>query len=66
MNAAKYPTPLDPAVAQWADGLDDADLEWFHERAGIMEFDAGLSRAEAEQWAKKATVLMQQRRNSTP
>lgn len=36
MNAAKYPTPLDPAVAQWADELNDADLEWFHERAGIM------------------------------
>lgn len=64
MNAAKYPTPLDPAVARWADELNDADLEWFNERAGIFEFDAGLSRAEAEQRAREATVLMQLRRNA--
>ena len=64
MNAAKYPNPLDPAVAQWADELNDADLEWFNERAGIFEFDAGLSRAEAEQQAREATVLMQLRRNA--
>lgn len=66
MNAAKYPTPLDPAVAQWADELNDADLEWFQERAGILEFDAGLSRSEAEQRAREATVRMQQRRNTNP
>lgn len=64
MNAPKYPRPLDPAVAHWADGLNDADLEWFHERAGIIEFDAGLNRADAEQRAREATELMQQRRNA--
>lgn len=30
---------------------EDELAELFEERAAIMEFDAGLSRAEAERWA---------------
>jgi hypothetical protein len=36
-------------IAPWPDAEDDA--EEFEERAGILEFDAGLTRAEAEQMA---------------
>lgn len=31
--------------------LTDADIEWIEERAGILEFDAGLTREEAEKEA---------------
>jgi hypothetical protein len=34
-----------------ADTTAEFDKEWFDERAGILEFDAGLPRAEAERRA---------------
>ena len=46
------PTPLDPALAAWVATLDDDALELFNERAGIREFDGGLSRREAESAAQ--------------
>jgi hypothetical protein len=35
-------------VADLVRGLDDAQREAYEERAGILEFDAGLDRAYAE------------------
>lgn len=45
------PRPVDPLVAELADRLDELHREWFEERAGIVEFDAGHSRVEAERLA---------------
>lgn len=55
MSAPKYARPVSPAVAQWADGLDDDAREWFEERAAIYEYDAGMPRARAELAAQAAT-----------
>jgi hypothetical protein len=41
-------TPLQPIVAELLTCLDDNLKEAFQERAGIMEFDAGMSRELAE------------------
>jgi hypothetical protein len=43
--------PLDPLVAEMAAELDGCLREAFEERAGIIEFDAGLPRAHAEPWS---------------
>ncbi len=43
-----YPIPLDPDIALWVSTLDINTRELFEERAGIREYDGGLSRAEAE------------------
>lgn len=40
--------PLEPLVATLVDRLNDNLREAFEERAGIIEFDAGLPRAHAE------------------
>lgn len=40
--------PLDPLVAEIVGRLDENLREMFEERAGIIEFDAGLPRAHAE------------------
>jgi hypothetical protein len=40
--------PIDPLVASLVDRLDDNLREAFEERAGILEFEAGLPRAHAE------------------
>ena len=45
------PRPVDPLVAELADPLDESHREWFEERAGIVEFDAGHSRVDAERLA---------------
>lgn len=45
------PRPVDPLVAELADRLDAKRREWFEERAGIVEFDAGHSRVDAERLA---------------
>lgn len=42
------PIPLNPLVAEMASQLDEDLREDFEERAGIMEFDAGLPRSSAE------------------
>ncbi|MGZ4954260.1 MAG: hypothetical protein ACXV8Q_04030 [Methylobacter sp.] len=42
------PLPLDPEIARWYDGLEVSTKEFFDERAGIREFEGGLSRSEAE------------------
>ncbi len=40
--------PLDVEIAAWLNTLDESGVELFHERAGIREFDGGLSRFDAE------------------
>ena len=40
--------PIDPLVATLVDRLNDNLREAFEERAGILEFEAGLPRAHAE------------------
>lgn len=40
--------PIDPLVATLVERLDDNLREAFEERAGILEFEAGLPRAHAE------------------
>ena len=48
MSGQPCSTPLDPLVADVVARLDEAQREAFEERAGIIEFDAGLPRAHAE------------------
>lgn len=43
-----YVIPSDPLVAQLVNGLDSVLREAFEERAGIVQFDAGLTRGHAE------------------
>lgn len=40
----------------WAASLDANANEFFQERAGILEFDAGLSRLDAERTAYRQTL----------
>jgi hypothetical protein len=46
---------LSHEVALWADTLNAEVREWFEERAAIYEFDAGMSRNDAEVASKQAT-----------
>lgn len=41
------------ALLKTSDIWDDAEVEAYEERAGIMEFDGGLTRAEAEAAARE-------------
>lgn len=56
MPASSYPTPLDAGVARLVQQLDDGRREAFEERAGILEFDAKLTRLEAERQALVQTL----------
>ena len=47
-----HPTPIDPDIAAWVTTLDANTRELFEERAGIREYDGGLSRREAESEAR--------------
>lgn len=59
-----YNTPLDAATAVWVETLDDDAREFFEERAGIAEFDGGMSRLDAEQLAKALTEAYLERREN--
>jgi hypothetical protein len=48
----------------WVASLDANANEFFQERAGILEFDAGLSRLEAERAAYRQTLDWLQSRRS--
>lgn len=45
--------------------LSEAGREWFEERAAILEFDAGMSRAEAEAMAEELLRAVRQRARGT-
>jgi hypothetical protein len=50
-----YPEPLSSDVRQFVETLDSNAREYFEERAGIAEFEAGMSREDAEQFAMELT-----------
>ena len=48
--------PCDPHVQQFWCPLDDDAKEYFDKRAAIAEYEAGLSRTEAEAMAMRLTM----------
>ncbi len=54
------------ALAQWAMTLDESAREFYEERAGILQFDAKLSRLEAERQAYQMTLKWLVERDSSP
>lgn len=54
------------ALAQWAMRIDESAREFYEERAGILQFDAKLSRLEAEREAYRQTLQWMQTRNLPP
>jgi hypothetical protein len=57
-KAVGYVEPACSEVQQFLETITDAEREAFEERAGIMEYDGGLSRDQAEREAMK-TILKQ-------
>ncbi|MDO9107132.1 MAG: hypothetical protein Q7U57_19495 [Methylovulum sp.] len=55
MSPTNYPIPLDPEIAAFVGTLNDDAREYFEERAGIAEFEAGMTKAAAEQFALELT-----------
>lgn len=55
MPNSNCPTPLDLDIACWAEQLDDDSREYFEERSGVFEHEAGMTRGLAEAKAKTAT-----------
>ena len=55
MNQNPHPEPLSLDVKLFVENLDTDAREYFEERAGIAEFEAGMTRAEAEQFAMELT-----------
>jgi hypothetical protein len=49
--------PIDPLIADLVSRLDDTLREAFQERAGIIEFEAGLPREHAEALALLNVLL---------
>lgn len=47
----RYAVPLDVSLAKLVAALDDDAREFYEERAGILEFDGGHSRCQAERLA---------------
>jgi len=64
MNTPKYRPPLEPDLAIKVDALDDDAQEFYQERAGIRQFDGGLSRPDAEAAAWKDTLRYLEQRDS--
>ncbi len=56
MIPSNHPIPLDAGVARLVALLDEDRYEWFAERAGILEFEARLSRIDAERQALIQTL----------
>ena len=51
MAGPDEPIPIDPDIARWFVSLDENARELFNERAGIREYDGGMSRQDAERAA---------------
>ena len=54
-NHNPYPEPLSLDVRQFVATFHSNAREYFEERAGIAEFEAGMSRADAEHFAMELT-----------
>lgn len=52
-------------LAQWAMTLDESPREFYEERAGILQFDAKLSRLDAERQAYQMTLKWLAERDSS-
>lgn len=63
--AAPGPVPVDRRVARFVATLDPDAQEFFEERAAILEFEAGLARADAERQASELTRDYLARRQSS-
>ncbi len=63
MSGSTLPETALPEVmlTAWRETLDEDALEFFEERAAIIEHEAGLPRAEAEARAYALTVAYRQR-----
>jgi len=48
---SRYVTPLDSRLAKLVEALDEDSREFFEERAGIFEYEAGFPRSKAEELA---------------
>ena len=57
MSKSSHPKPLSAEVNQFVESLDDDAREYFEERAGIAEYEAGLTREEAERFAMEQTRI---------
>ena len=55
MTQNHYHEPLSLDVKLFVSTLDSNAREYFEERAGIAEFEAGMSRADAEEFAMELT-----------
>ena len=56
-------TPLDSRLAQLVEALDDDAREFYEERAGILEYDGGHPRPNAESLAWEETQRYLKRRS---
>lgn len=54
-RSGRWQPPIDASIARAVARLNPGQREFFEERAGILEFDAGLPRAEAERQALAQT-----------
>ena len=66
MDKPHCPVPCEPAVAAFVAGLDDDAREFFEERAAIAEYDANLTRPEAEARAYRLTVAYRKSQQAPP
>ena len=62
---APDPVPADRQVSRFVSTLDPDAREFFEERAAILEFEAGLARADAERQASELTRDYLARRRSS-
>ncbi len=58
------PAPTNVALTAWVDSLNENALEFFEERAAIIEHEGGFPRVEAEMLAYALTVAYLQRREA--
>ncbi|EGV27826.1 hypothetical protein ThidrDRAFT_4364 [Thiorhodococcus drewsii AZ1] len=63
MSHTTVPDPIPQGMAwrNWLDSLDDNILEFFEERAAIVEHEGGYPRAQAEAIAYRLTLAYVQR-----
>jgi hypothetical protein len=61
---AVHPVPCDPAVAAFVAGLDADAREFFEQRAAIVQFEGGVTRAAAQAQARDLTRAYLARRSN--
>ena len=57
-----FPSPTDPTIAVFVAGLDEDEREFFEERAGVIQYDGGLTRVKAEAVAYQLTLAYRERK----